>query len=71
MSLNSNDLIHMRAIPGGIGAENVVLVRSLPAPCPIPVAGREFYFITNPRVKLRLAARGRTKTPQARLTSAI
>ena len=36
----------------------------------IAVVGRSFFFNENPRVKLRSAARGRTRGPNIRITSA-
>ena len=50
--------------------ESVPPARYSPDPRTIPAAGRSFFFSMNPRVKLRSAARGRTKALHARITSA-
>ena len=61
-------------IPGTIDPESVVLVGSLAAPwwllCGSLVfcrCGSLLFFNENPRVKLRLAARGRTRGPKVTL----
>ena len=47
--------------------ESVTLGASLRPPRGKVVVGRSFFFNENPRVKLRLAARGRTRGPKVTL----